>query len=85
MTLNPQRSREEMLLEEINEKDETRKQGRTSHVKAINAVLEQFDSYKSNCVGCEKMMDCWDVTDICEEHDLICREKLLESARELDA
>lgn len=63
-----------------------------AHVEAISAVLEQFDSYKSNCVSCEKEVDgdCGrpdcvrDMDEICEDKNTVCREKLEETARELD-
>lgn len=66
-----------------------------SHKEAIDAVLEQFDSYKSNCLECKKEVCCpggydnyyTDLADVCEENNLICREKLLAAAAaaELDA
>jgi hypothetical protein len=61
-----------------------------THAEAIKEVLEQFDSYKSNCLGCRiGDIDCVDdiyhsISDICENNNLICREKLLEAAEELD-
>ncbi len=59
-----------------------------THVEAIKEILEQFDRYKSNCLGCKKAESCddvdWDFTDNCENNNLICREKLLEAADELD-
>lgn len=54
------------------------------HVEALKEIFKQFDSYKSNCEGCEKVMDCCGNSDICENNDLICRNKLMEAAEELD-
>lgn len=60
-----------------------------SHQEALKAILAQFDSYKSNCTACQAYydndVDLIGVPDICEDCNLICREKLLEAARECDA
>ena len=63
-----------------------------NHVEAINAVLNQFDSYNSDCFSCEKSVDgsCGrlncvkDMDGICDDNNLICREKLLLAAEECD-
>lgn len=46
------------------------------HHETIEEILKQFDSYTSNCIGCD--------IDSCKEHNLICRKKLMEAAEELD-
>lgn len=57
-----------------------------THQEAITAIFKQFDSYKSNCLDCDKTCnddDC-EYADNCFDNDLICHAELIEAAKELD-
>lgn len=55
-----------------------------TYKKVVEEVLEQFARYTTNCSGCRKECpDCETVID-CGELNLICREKLIQSADELE-
>ncbi len=58
-----------------------------THVEALDELFKQFDSYKSNCIRCDINIcgDCnLQAIEVCDDFELICRNKLLEAARELD-
>lgn len=60
--------------------------------KIVEEVLAQFDSYTTNCTGCKKEVCIpapdhnytTDISDVCDDHSLICREKLVQAAEEID-
>lgn len=52
-----------------------------TYLEAINAIIEQFGN---KCAGCDHTCQDCGSPDICETEELYCKDKLIQTAEELD-